>query len=71
MEWTEFAEGKNFITDLGENVALTEGQAGFRYAIWIPENGTNRHQIVEVSNDIEALKKKYDVPCEMIMKVIA
>lgn len=71
MEWESITEGKTFITDLGEQVIVEQGIENLRYAVWKPEQGIRRHQIVEVGNDLEQLQKKYDVPTELVMRVSA
>lgn len=71
MEWESITEGKTFITDLGQQGIVAQGIETLRYAVWKPEQGTRRHQIVEVGNDLEQLQKKYEVPTELVMRVSA
>lgn len=72
-EWDELMRSKFFITDLGveksvliSGVQMTMG----RYAVWSPTKDDCRHAIVEVSSDLDALKKKYAVSEERICRVL-
>ena len=67
MDWDEFAGGKSFVMDLGEDV-ITSGPC-CRYAAWIPNNEGKGHRIVEVSNDLNVLQQKYVVANDMILLI--
>lgn len=64
MNLSEMMAGKFFITDLGEDqndlVNHTPTVVG-RYAVWAPIAGSDRHQIVEVGQDLGCLMQKYGV----------
>ncbi len=68
-EWSELMKGKAFITDLGETqvsvVEKKEVTVG-RYAVWSPLRGSQNHQVIEVGNDLAALKAKYNIPEERV-----
>ena len=67
-EWEEVNKGKKFISDLGKSSNITVGdvtQLMGRYAVWVPTDD-GRHQVVEVGDNVEILKKKYDIPQERI-----
>ncbi len=61
--WAEYAQGRVFISDLGEDKIVDTKEAASilmgRYAVWKPIPRTNRHQVVEISSDLEFLQKKY------------
>ena len=67
--WEELFGNLIFISDLGitQTVELdnTPTQIG-RYAAWVPIEGTARHQIVEIGDDLNYLTEKYRVPLERI-----
>lgn len=72
-EWNELFSGKVFISDLGapseteiDGKSVTVG----RYAVWSPVSNCDRHQVIEVGDNLEALVKKYNVPAERICVVI-
>lgn len=68
MDWSDLTAGKRFITDLGEETLQTE--SGRRYAVWLPggqEGG--KHQIAEVSNNLQELQDKYGVEAEYIFQI--
>ncbi len=71
-EWNELMKNKFFITDLGaeqstliSGVQVTVG----RYAVWSPSKNARQHAIVEVGNDLDALKKKYSVSDDRICRL--
>ncbi len=69
MKWEEMFSGKFFITDLGENQEAEKDGEKIelgRYAVWAPFEGSTNHQIVEVGEDLSALKGKYNIPEDRI-----
>lgn len=74
VDWSELMKGNAFITDLGSSQAavmedrtVTVG----RYAVWSPLRGSRNHQIIEVGEDLEALKAKYNIPEERVCRLAA
>ena len=64
MKLEELFEGVIFISDLGETQTIRQNDKEItfgQYAVWAPISGTSRHQIVEVSDDLNYLMKKYDI----------
>ena len=64
MKLEELFEGVIFISDLGETQTIRQNDKEItfgQYAVWAPISGTSRHQIVEVSDDLSYLMKKYDI----------
>lgn len=69
MEWTELMKDKAFITDLGESqTSMVNGEEIVvgRYAVWSPVTNSTGHQVVEVSDSLEALMGKYKVPADRV-----
>lgn len=70
MKWEETFLGKCFISDLGEDQVLEnrnkEKIVLGRYAAWAPLPGGKSHQIVEISDDLETLKEKYNIPQDRV-----
>lgn len=72
MEWEEMFAGKFFISDLGvvQKIVLTDGQVSLmQYTAWAPVTSSDKHQIVEISCNLEHLMKKYDIPPERVCTV--
>ncbi len=72
MKWEEVFAGKCFISDLGavEKIELGHGQVSLmQYAAWAPVDGGTKHQIVEISCNLDHLMEKYDIPPERICTV--
>lgn len=68
MDWQETFSGKNFISDLGENQRVENSGEEItlsRYAAWTPI-GNKNHQIVEISDNLQLLMKKYSVTQERV-----
>lgn len=70
-EWEAKNKGKCFISDIGESKSVA--MAGCksllgRYAVWMPDE-ENGHQVVEMSDNIEQLMRKYEVPQERVYVV--
>lgn len=40
-----------------------------RYAAWVHVEGSERHQVIEVGDDLDALQQKYGVPIELVLKL--
>ena len=75
VQWNELTSGKPFITDLGDSIQnlngvneTIKGEIG-RYAAFMPVPGQKRHQIVEISKDLEFLILKYGVSRELVFVV--
>lgn len=66
--WAQVTAKKPFITDLGEENEKKE-QTVCRFAVWLPEDDTEKHRIAEVSDNLERLKQKYKVTPEFIFRV--
>lgn len=69
IEWNELVEGKNFITDLGEKIGSNGQGVICRYAVWTQSTVSGKHQIVEVGNNLDELRNKYQISEDMIMKI--
>ncbi|MDO5558490.1 MAG: hypothetical protein Q4F95_02710 [Oscillospiraceae bacterium] len=68
-QWNEMFEGKVFISDLGESKETEKNGRKItvaRYAVWSPVQGCSNHQVVEVSDDIDDLITRYNVPPDRI-----
>jgi len=48
---------KIFITDLGENLASQLP----RYGVWSSDNPRNKPNVIDTSDDVEYLKRKYRI----------
>ncbi|MCL2626230.1 MAG: hypothetical protein FWD46_05390 [Cystobacterineae bacterium] len=73
MDWKSEFSGKFFITDLGESQEASVGGQTVvlgRYAVWAPMKNADRHQVVEVGNELEALAKKYGLCRETVLKLV-
>lgn len=70
MKWEEMFLGKCFISDLGEEQVVENNNKEKillgRYAAWAPISGCKNHQIVEISDDLAALMKKYNIPQDRV-----
>jgi len=75
LEWTQLTKGRPFIADLGYKPdVLTPIASGppmelGRFAAFLPLPSQDRHQIVEVSQDVEYLKQKYGVSDDGVFRV--
>jgi hypothetical protein len=71
-DWEDLTRGQPFVTDLGfEPNYLQPMPSGppmimGRYAVFVPVEGQARHQIAEVSGDLDYLKQKYGVPESLV-----
>lgn len=71
-DWTKLTAHRAFISDLGESQTVEingEKTPLGRYAAWTPVPQTDRHQVVEVSGDLEALKLKYKVSSDFVFEL--
>lgn len=71
-DWTELMKNKIFITDLGENQMSVIGEKEVtvgRYAVWSPSKNSRNHLIIEVSENLEELQKKYSVPDNRVCRL--
>lgn len=69
MKLEELFSGKLFISDLGETQTVTTDEQEMvvgQYAVWAPISGTQRHQIVEVGENLEDLMNKYKISMESV-----
>lgn len=67
-DWEEYTKGKTFITD----IAVKKGSPDVpiaSFAVWKPHQELNKHQIVEVSKDLNYLKDKFNVKNEYIFRL--
>lgn len=72
-DWKSLNRGKCFITDLGmEQEKEVDGQAVTvgRYAVWSPIKNADNHCIVEVGENCEQLKKKYNIGDAMVYHLL-
>lgn len=73
MKLEEVFAGVLFISDLGEpQTVQNDGEeiSIGQYAVWAPIIGTTRHQIIEVSENLDYLMEKYDIPSDNVCKLI-
>lgn len=74
MKWEELFFGKCFISDLGdEQVVENDNKEQIvlgRYAAWAPISGCKNHQIVEISDNLEELMKKYNIPQDRVCVLV-
>ena len=69
MTWECLVEGKNFITDLGEE-DLSDTLGDNRFAVWIPDPiNKGKHCLVEIGCNINLLKEKYHVASECVFSI--
>lgn len=66
-DWNARFGGRKFISDLGEAAEGVPDWPG-RYALWLPQG--KGHQIVEVSDDLEDLCRRYQVPQENVCHLV-
>ena len=68
--WKKLVGNRAFISDLGKSheaeIGGTKTIVG-RYAVWVPVEGSD--QVIEVSDDLDALQQKYGVPIELVLKL--
>ena len=71
-DWESLMRNRAFITDLGENLdsVIEDGEtvAG-RYAVWSPLTNSKNHQVIEVGENLEYLRKKYRIPEERVCRL--
>lgn len=74
MKWEELFLGKCFISDLGEEQLVENDNKEQivlgRYAAWAPISGCKNHQIVEISDDLATLMKKYNIPQDRVCVLV-
>ena len=71
-KWSDMMNNKVFITDLGEAPDIAFDEEGIRlgrFAVWSPLSNSQNHQIIEVGEDLQELRKKYNIPQERICVV--
>lgn len=69
IKWEELMENRAFITDLGksQNAVVQEQEMTIgRYAVWSPLTNSKNHQVIEVGENLEYLRKKYHIPEERV-----
>ena len=68
--WKKLVGTRAFISDLGKSheaeIGGTKTIVG-RYAVWVPVEGSERHQVIEVGDDLDTLQQKYGVPIELVL----
>ena len=61
--------GKSYFSDMGEHLTVTDQDGRVevlpRYGAWTWNAVKRRHEVAEVSNDLEALRAKYG-DCPMV-----
>lgn len=65
---------KYWITDLGESLVISgpkDNQLLERYGVWSKNSYRNKLEVIEVSNDLDALTKKYGVDPAAVIKIDA
>lgn len=71
-EWEKLMKDKVFITDLGESgSSVIENQETVvgRYAVWSPLTNSKNHQVIEVGENLEYLRKKYRIPEDRVCRL--
>lgn len=71
-KWSELMKNKPFITDMGvsrTSVINDEEVTVGRYAVWSPVSNSTGHQVVEVGEDLDELKRKYSIPEERVCRL--
>jgi len=63
--WKELMKGQPFISDMGSG----EHPAG-QYAVWSPVRNSDSHQIIEVSNSLNDMMEKYNIPGDRVCYVV-
>lgn len=66
-DWDARFSGRKFISDLGEAAENAPDWPG-RYALWVPQG--KGHKIVEVSDDLEDLRRRHRVPLENVCHLV-
>lgn len=72
QDWNELMNGKAFITDLGvgKSTVINGEEVNMgQYAVWSPVTNSTGHQVIEVSDDLEALMRKYSIPEERVCRL--
>jgi hypothetical protein len=72
-DWKILVGNQTFISDLGAHqTAEVHGERTRlgRYAVWSPVSNANRHQVIEVGEDLDALMRKYQVPKERVLRLV-
>lgn len=72
QNWSELMQNKAFITDMGisrTSVINGEEVTVGRYAVWSPVTNSQSHQVIEVGEDLDELKRKYGIPEERICRL--
>lgn len=72
MKLEEVFAGVLFISDLGETQTVQNNGEEIsigQYAVWAPISGTTRHQIVEVSDNLDYLMEKYNISKDNICRL--
>lgn len=71
-KWSELMKNKPFITDMGvsrTSVINDKEVTVGRYAVWSPVSNSTGHQVVEVGEDLDELKRKYSIPEERVCRL--
>lgn len=72
QKWSELMKNKPFITDMGvSRTSVIDGKEVTvgRYAVWSPVTNSTGHQVIEVSEDLDELKHKYNIPEERVCRL--
>lgn len=72
QEWSELMKNKAFITDMGiSRTSVIDGKEVTvgRYAVWSPVTNSRSHQVVEVGEDLDELRRKYNIPEERVCRL--
>lgn len=73
MDWNNLVKGRHFLTDRGEETRVETPDGDMvlgRFAVWAPIPNTDRHQVVEVGSDGDALADKYAIPADLRMRLM-
>jgi hypothetical protein len=66
IAFEERTKGKLFITDFKSENSSNKSETK-RYAVWSPNENGERHEIIELGNDLNELQKKYEIDDEHIL----
>lgn len=72
QDWSELMKNKAFITDMGvSRTSVIDGKEVTvgRYAVWSPVTNSRSHQVVEVGENLDEFKRKYNIPEERVCRL--
>ena len=71
-DWSQMMKNKTFITDMGiSRISVIDGKEVTvgRYAVWSPVTNSQGHQVIEVGENLDELKRKYSIPEERVCRL--